>query len=85
MAWTEVQAQKRGRVPMDFGAFLANATADGTPLQPKGVASKPSGTLKKVNAYIVSNHVKGVRVFCAQETDETAENYGLWSVIAQKI
>ena len=79
MAWSEVQAGKRGKPARDIGAFLATATPEGTPLQPEGVASKPSATLKKIQGYMTDNKVKGIRVFIAQNDD------GLFSVIAQTV
>jgi hypothetical protein len=79
MAWAEVQAGKRGKPARDIGAFLATATAEGTPLQPEGVATKPAGTLKAIQKYISDNKVKNIRVFIAQN-----EN-GMFSVIAQAV
>ena len=79
MAWSEVQAGKLGKPARDIGAFLATATPEGTPLQPEGVRSKPSATLKKIQGYMTDNKVKGIRVFIAQN-----EN-GMFSVIAQTV
>jgi hypothetical protein len=80
MVWTEVTAGKRGKPARDIGAYLATATAEGTPLQPEGVASKPSATLKKVQEYMTANRIKNVRVFIAQD-----DKSGLYSIIAQAV